>query len=315
MKFFRTIMKKLAIQLTILSLGILSLEKTQAQTDPSYRQYRFNALTLNPAQAGSNEYSDVSVVGTQYWVGMPGAPKTATVSGNFRVFDNFGAGATFISDQTGPVQSTSLNLVGAYHLKINNNWKISAGLKLSAINHSVITSELSTTVANDPDMMNNLTTGLSYNAGFGFLAYSKKVYVGFSVPRVASLRFNRMDMSNFIDKKGGYITYAGVNLELGQHLELRPSVMAVFGYGGPLSMDINAVFTAKKLIDFGLTYHLKGSIGAIVGVNIKDRFYVGYSYAYPMITMNKVSIQSHELALRLKFNKAVRSADSPRFFN
>ena len=308
-------MKKLAIQLTILSLGIISLEKTQAQTDPSYRQYQFNALTLNPAQAGSNDYSDVSVVGTQYWVGMPGAPKTASVSGNFRVFDNFGAGATFISDQTGPVHSTSLNLVGAYHLKINNNWKISAGLKLSAINHSVITSELSTTVANDPDMMNNLTTGLSYNAGFGFLAYSKKLYVGFSVPRVASLRFNRMDMSNFIDKKGGYITYAGVNLELGQHLELRPSVMAVFGYGGPLSMDINAVFTAKKLIDFGLTYHLKGSIGAIVGVNIKDRFYVGYSYAYPMNAMNKVSIQSHELALRLKFNKAVRTADSPRFFN
>jgi hypothetical protein len=57
------------------------------------------------------------------------------------------------------------------------------------------------------------------------------------------------------------------------------------------------------------------SVGAIVGVNIKDRFYIGYSYAYPLNALNKVSIQSHELALRLKFNKAVRTADSPRFFN
>jgi type IX secretion system PorP/SprF family membrane protein len=308
-------MKKLTIKLIILSLGIISLETTNAQTDPSFRQYRFNALTLNPAQAGSNEYSDVSVVGTQYWVGMPGAPKTATVSGNLRVFENFGVGASFISDQTGPAQSTSFNLLGAYHLKINNNWKISAGLKISAMNYSVVTSELSTSTANDPDMMNNLSTGLTYNAGFGFLAYSKKVYVGFAMPRVSSLRFNNMDMSNFIDKKGGYISYAGVNLDLGKNLELRPSVMAMFGYGGPLSLDINAVFTAKKLIDFGLTYHLKGCIGAIVGVNIKDRFYVGYSYAYPLNALNKVSIQSHELALRLKFNKAVRTADSPRFFN
>jgi len=308
-------MKKLAIQLTILSLGIISLEKAQSQTNPSFRQYRFNALALNPAQAGSNEYSDVSVVGTQYWVGMPGAPKTTTVSGNIRVFDNFGVGATFISDQTGPAQSTSFNILGAYHLKISNNWKISAGLKISAMNHSVITSELSTSTANDPDMMNNMTSGLSFNAGFGFLAYSKKLYVGFSLPRAASLRFNRMDMSNFLDKKGGYISYAGVNLDLGKNLELRPSVMAVFGYGGSLSLDINAVFTAKKLLDFGMTYHLKGSVGAIVGVNIKDRFYIGYSYAYPLNALNKVSIQSHELALRLKFNKAVRTADSPRFFN
>jgi type IX secretion system PorP/SprF family membrane protein len=309
-------MKKISyIKLIIAVTGFFSLQQAAAQSDPGYRQYRFNALVLNPAHAGSNDYSDVSILGSQYWAGMPGAPQTATISGNFKLFDNFGLGGTIIADETGPVKSTNISLVGAYHLKISKNWKASVGLKISAINHSVLLSELVTTEAVDPDMQENLSTGLSYNAGFGFLVYSDKVYFGFSKPRVASLKFNRMDMSMFVDQKSGYTAYTGVNLALGSKIDFRPSVMALFGYGGPLSLDLNAVFTANKLIDFGLTYHLKGSIGAIVGLNIKDKLYIGYSYSYPLNRLNTVSIQSHELALRLKFNKGVKTADSPRFFN
>ena len=297
-------------------LAMLAMSNaTNAQNDPSFKQYRFNALTLNPAQAGANDYSDISVLGSQYWVGMPGAPQTATISGNFHVFDNFGMGASIVADEVGPVQSTSVNLVGAYHLKLNNKWKFSTGLKLTGMNQNVMLSELHTTDPGDPDMVQYLTTGLSFNAGFGFLLYSKKFYVGFSKPRVTAFRFNRMDMSMYVDNKSGYISYAGADLKLNSRLEIRPSVMTMYGYGGPLNLDLNVLFTANKLIDFGATYHLKGSVGAIIGLNVKDKLYIGYSYAYPVNKMNRVSVQSHELAIRLKLNKTNKKADSPRFFN
>lgn len=303
---------------TIYSICALSLilgGSLNAQTDPSYRQYRFNALTLNPAQAGANSYNDVSVLGSQYWVGMPGAPQTATISGNFKLFDNFGLGGAIVADENGPVHSFNASLIGAYHLKLTDKLKLSVGLKMSAINYNVVTSELATTTAGDPDMLENLTTGLSYNAGFGILLYSKKFYFGFSKPRVAAMRFNRMDMSMYVDKKSGYIAYTGVDVKLGNKLELRPSVMTMFGNGGPLSLDFNAIFTHNNLVDFGATYHLKGGVGAIVGLNIKDKLYVGYSYTYPLNRLNTVTTQSHELGLRLKFGKEAKSADSPRFFN
>jgi type IX secretion system PorP/SprF family membrane protein len=302
-------------RLNCIVLFVLAAFCVTAQTDPGYKLYRFNALVLNPAQAGANEYSDVSVLGAQYWVGVPGAPQTASASGNFKVMDNFGIGAAVIKDQTGPVISNSINLMGAYHLKLNKNWKFSAGLKLSAIEHNVLLANLATTEQNDPDMQENLTTGLSYNAGFGFLVYSKKFYVGASVPRVAAMRFDRMDMSNFIDKKGGYIAYAGSDLRINDKLQFRPSLMTYFGYGGPLNLDLNAIFTANRKFDFGLNYQLKGSLGAIIGLSVKEKFYVGYSYGYPMNRLNTVSVQSHELALRMMFGKKVVTADSPRFFN
>jgi len=307
-------MKKQVLQLIFLLSALFAANTTQAQTEPSYRQYKFNALTLNPAQAGVNAYSDISTVGTQYWVGMPGAPRTSTISANFRTQGEYGVGATVVFDETGPAKSTSVNLIGASHLKVSRNWKVSAGLKISALNYTVNTADLETTVSNDPDMMHTITTGLSLNAGFGFLVYSKKMYVGFSVPRVSFLRFDQTNMVQVVDKRGGYISYAGVNLDLSRDLELRPSVLAIYGYAGPVSLDINAIVTAYKLIDLGLTYHVNGSIGAIAGLTIKDRFYVGYAYTYPFNALHKVSIQSHEVALRFMFNKVAQSRGL-RFFN
>ena len=109
---------KLSTVQFITALFICGCSAAMAQNVPGFRQYRFNALVLNPAQAGANDFSDVSVMGTQYWLGMPGAPQTGTISGNFKVFDNFGVGAAVIADQTGPVNSTNLDLMGAYHLKL-----------------------------------------------------------------------------------------------------------------------------------------------------------------------------------------------------
>lgn len=299
----------------LLFIWVFINNKVFTQTETSFRQYQFNALILNPAQAGTNNYSDISLIGTQYWIGIPGAPKTMTLSTNIRLLESFGIGATVISDQTGPAQTSGINLISAYHLKLNKLWKVSAGLKLSAINHSVLTSELLTTEANDPDMARNLSSGLAYNAGFGFLAFSKKMYLGFSVPRVAKIRIEGIDMTNYLDKTAGYVAYAGVNYDFNKNFKIRPNIMTVFGFGGPLGLDLNAILTIKKTFDFGLTYHLKGNVGAILGVNIQDRYYIGYSYAYPLNNLNKVSIQSHEIALRFKFNRKVRTAETPRFFN
>ena len=122
-------------------------------------------------------------------------------------------------------------------------------------------------------------------------------------------------MSNFIDKKNGFIAYGGANLAINENFELRPSLLGLVGYGGPALIDLNVVGTIKNLIDVGLTYQWKGNIGALLGINIKDKLVIGYSYSYPINNMRTVSIQSHELAIRMKFNKKLKTGDSPRFFN
>jgi hypothetical protein len=119
----------------------------------------------------------------------------------------------------------------------------------------------------------------------------------------------------YVDTKGGYLGYMGGTIPLNSTLQLRPNVVARYMQGLPWTVDINAIASHKIGLDFGVSYQLKSAIGAIVGYDFNNRFYLGYSYTYPMTNMNKVTVQSHEIALRWKFNNNTSRCQGPRFFN
>ena len=116
-------MKKVLLFSTL----ILSIVAT-GQFDPNFRQNKFNALLLNPAQAGANQFNEVTILGTQSWVGFEGAPRSLTASGNFNLKHNLGFGVSGHIDQLGPTKSSRLSADLAYHLKLNENWTASIGL-------------------------------------------------------------------------------------------------------------------------------------------------------------------------------------------
>ena len=173
----------------IVALGIVVASFQALGQDPNYRQNQFNALMLNPAQAGANSYNDISTLANAQWGGFKGAPKTMTLSGNFNLLKNFGLGGTLLQDELGPVRSTQFAVNGAYHLKLNTAWTLSIGLRAIAGNTSVNLTELDITQPFDPDMLTNLSTGLTFNAGWGVLLYHKNFYLGVSQPRVGQTIF------------------------------------------------------------------------------------------------------------------------------
>ena len=306
-------MKK--INSIILTLGVVLVGFSSQAQDPNYRQNQFNALMLNPAQAGANSYNDISTLANSQWTGLRGAPKTITVSGNFNIMKNFGLGVSLLQDELGPVKSTQCAVNGAYHLKLSPKWRFSLGIRAMALNTTVNLTDLVTTVGNDPDMMSNLSTGMQFNAGYGALLYHKNFYLGFSQVRVAGLSFKDRNMSLFVENRGGYVGYVGGNVKLGSAVTWRPNVVGRYMQGLPYTIDCNMIFTHKVGLDFGASYQVNSAIGGIVGYDFGNKFYVGYSYTFPLSNLNTVTIQSHELALRYKFNNSASRCQGPRFFN
>lgn len=307
------------VKASLILLAVVATHVATAQIDPNYRQYRFNALLLNPAHAGANAYSDISSLASTQWVGMPGAPKTLTVSGNFLPIRNFGIGFSLLADEIGPMKSNMAAVNLAYHLRVSKTVKFSVGLKASIGSLNVRLSGLSTTDPNDPDM-NNLSSGISYNAGFGALLHGKKFFIGFSQPRVVSNTFNG-DLTYFVETKGGLLAYGGLNLPVGEGLTFRPSVMSRFKTNAPTTIDVNGVFTINNKLDIGAVYHSSSnfhlndaSAGAIFGVEFDKRMYLGYSYTYPTNKLNIATPQCHELVLRVKL-KSLGISNNTRFFN
>jgi uncharacterized protein YebE (UPF0316 family) len=84
--------------------------------------------------------------------------------------------------------------------------------------------------------------------------------------------------------------------------------------GTPLNLEANSIFTFNKTYDFGISYQYKSSVGAIAGMQIKEYLYLGYAYSYPINELNRVTMQSHEVALRYRFLNKSERATNPRYF-
>ena len=285
-----------------------------SQIEPNFSLYRFNALAINPAQAGAQNYLDVSALNRWQWVGIDGAPKTFSMSCNTPFKERYGAGLVFINDANGPVSNTKIGINGAVNFSITQKLRISFGLLGSMENMTVDLSRLTTINKNDAQFAQNMTTGNKFNGGWGFLLYSKKGYFGFSQPNIVKNDFMNKNNTN-VHRVNHYFMYAGYNYDFNDNLQFRPSTLLRLANDAPFSMDINAVVSYKRTFDVGFTYHHRDALGLILGYTITRNFYVGYAYDIPFSAIVNGTKQTHELALRYKFLNAYKSVSNPRYFN
>ena len=73
-------MLKKGMRLIVL-LGLVLLgDQATAQQDSQYTQYMYNTMMINPAYAGSRDCTSIFALYRNQWVGLDGAPKTASLS-------------------------------------------------------------------------------------------------------------------------------------------------------------------------------------------------------------------------------------------
>lgn len=287
-----------------------------AQIEPMYGMYRFNALALNPAQAGTTVSPQISGLSRWQWSGIEGAPNTNTLSFNTPYKQNVGFGATVISDKLGPVSDFYLGLDYGYHVRISNKLKLSSGLRLGIINHRVDLTNRQIVDQNDPAFKTNLNTGFRINPGLGFLLSGENFFAGISMPRLLRYSFGSIqNVSAFKDVNHTFL-YGGWNKRINEEVTFRPSVNINFSPDAPVSLDVNAMVTVKRVLDMGLMVRGGDAIGLIFGYKISPSLYLGYSYEYPTSVIKRVSFMSNEIALRFTTgsidNKRVLT---PRYFN
>jgi type IX secretion system PorP/SprF family membrane protein len=296
-------------------VGTMVASSLDAQSDPSFRRNQFSALLVNPAHAGANAYDNVSVLASKSYVGFTGAPKTIAGIGNFKLFNNFGLGVSAFNDQLGPINTTRASVDFAYHLKLNSKWKMSLGLRGSSSSINIDLPSLTTTQLQDPHMQSVLSSGTSFDAGWGILAYSKNVYVGISQPRLMNTKFINSNVTDFVEGKS-FVSYVGGDFNLNKLWSLRPVAMVRYVKSMPTMIDVSTTFSYKEMLDLGLNFQVGSNFGVIVGHEVNKKLYVGYNYTYPISSLNRISSQSHELVLRLKLNANSSSKfQGPRFFN
>jgi type IX secretion system PorP/SprF family membrane protein len=288
--------------MTLVSLVVLNLISTDSfgQVESMYSSYRLNPQILSPTHVGSDSVSDITVINRQQWVGIEGAPVTYAISGDFKFKQQSGLGFNAMYDQAGPVKVTAISGDYAYHIKLNEAWRFSGGIRAGFSNLSLDFSGLALVHDGDALFAGSRSTGLSFNTGWGLkINKGDGFFVSVSQPRLF-----KYDLGSGSYKDVAYFyTMVGTKLPISEHVVLYPSALIRTAKDVPLSWDANVYAQLNKRFDVGLNYRHQDSWGVRLGLQATKKIYVGYVYEMPTSAMSKMSVQSHEIALRYSLTK------------
>lgn len=261
--------------------------KLTAQSDPKLSAYFFTPLTYNPAYAGSYEGMSFSSVYSSQWVGFNGAPKTLFFNGHGTfVNSKTGLGLDVINDKIGAAIETKTMINFAYRVELNDKWKLSLGIKSGFSNYTIdyrlLNIENPSEFQGGPSIVKNV----NFNFGSGLYLYSKKYFLGISVPNILSNKYIDSYKNTLANSSQNYFFTSGYTFELDDEVMLKPTIMTRIVKGAPISTLCAVNLDWKQKFYGSLNFELDSSIGVFTGFRFTERFMVGYSYD---ISVNKFS--------------------------
>ena len=313
-------MSKRIIYNLILSL-ILSfvLKKTEAQQDPQYTQYMYNTMSVNPAYAGSNDHTVITLLGRTQWVGLAGAPDSQTLSYDTPLgYSGVGLGVNLTNDQIGPAQEIYLDANISYTVRFSENSNLAFGLKLGG-RHLAIDWSKGTALQQERIFDQNVSEFLP-TIGAGVYFYKSNWYAGISVPNI--LRTNHYDdtiatVSNgngdLAEERLHFFGIFGYVFDLSENIKFKPATLVKVVNGAPLSIDVSGNFLFNEKFTAGLAWRWDDSISALIGLQATENLNIGFAYDLTTSNYSNYNSGTYELMIRWDIARD-RIMKSPRFF-
>ncbi|MDR2221211.1 MAG: type IX secretion system membrane protein PorP/SprF [Flavobacteriaceae bacterium] len=305
---YNTIVKK--ISLGVLLVG--GLHQAQAQQDPQYTQYMYNTQVINPAYAGTRGVLGIYGQYRNQWAGLEGAPKTANISVNAPIGDSgLGLGVSFTNDRIGAMDENNIAIDVSYAIDLNREYKLAFGLKTTANLFSVDYTKLR---IHHPIDRENINNKFSPNVGAGLYLYSNKSYVGLSVPNFLTTDRYDDNIETAMRQKAHFYLMGGHVFDLSDNLQFKPAFLAKAVSGAPLQLDLTANFLFAEKFTAGVAYRVDASFSGLVGFQVTNDLFVGYTYDAETSKLAKYNSGSHEIFLRFELLNRKQRISAPRFF-
>jgi len=306
----------------LICLTLLSFQ-SNAQQDPQFTHYMYNMSVINPGYATATE--DILNIGGLYrtqWVGMEGAPKTASFFAHTPINEKIELGISFTNDNIGDViNENNIYADFAYVLPVGLEAKLSLGLKAG---FTFFNANFDGFILNS----GNTSTDIAFNEninrtfpniGIGAFYFTDNYYLGLSAPNM--LTTTHLESENGIKSTGvqdiHYFLTGGYVFDINEDLKFKPAFMAKGVKGAPLAIDITANVLINKKLEAGLGYRLDDAISALVNFRVSPDLRIGYSYDFTTSNLGSFNSGSHEIFILFDvdlFGLKGGYDRSPRFF-
>lgn len=307
----------MAARLYIITFFVFLSAGLMAQQHPLFTQYMFNGLVINPAYTGSHESMALTASYRRQWTALEGAPETQTFSFHSPLgVTRSAAGMMFMHDKAGPVHQYNVFATYAYRIPVSAKGKLSVGAQAGGNFYNARFSELQIITPDgrpDPVFEGNDSRMLP-NAGIGIYYYTKRSYIGISMPAIINNRWEKVDPLQQSRQRRHYLISAGHVFILSNTLKIKPNVLVRYQENGPIQYDINANLLVKERLWVGASYRMNDSFDTILELMLNDSFRLGYSYGMPTSRFSRYQAGSHEVTLNYRIRKNKHVVLSPRYF-
>lgn len=275
-----------------------------AQQEPQYTQYMYNTQIINPAYSGNREMLSFGLLYRTQWVGIEGAPKTATFTINSPVGKrrNMGLGLSVIHDEIGPSTQTDFAIDYAYAIPVNDDTRLSFGIKAGFDVLEVDFTKLDIYNPHDPLYQENIDNRWQPKIGAGIYLNTNHWYIGASVPNFLETehynRSNNSNMRSIASDRMHFYLIGGYVFDLSFNLQFKPTTMIKVVSGAPLQWDVSANFIFDQTLTLGASWRWDAALAAMAGFQVSPSVFVGVGYDYQLTDLQKYSHGSYEVILR-----------------
>jgi type IX secretion system PorP/SprF family membrane protein len=279
-------------------------EELQAQQHLTYNHYFINPFLYNPSYISPSGYSELYLNYRKQWSGIAGAPVTGTLNLHLPLSYKSGLALTAYQDEAGLIQTTTGLASFSYAVflgkRITDLHKIGFGISAGYTTSRIKTDELDD--LQDPVLGNNTS---SLDGQFGIHYQFNRFRMGFAIPRL----FNTYIVSEESFTRDGItqirntISSIGYDFAITQALSIEPIV--TYRTFENLEPQLEAV-TSVKLSNVGWIgggYRQNYGALAFLGVSVKEKIKLGYSYEFATQMTDRIGYGSHEVQVVIRLGK------------
>ncbi len=231
---------------------------------------------------------------------------------------NYGVGLKVVNDFIGYQRYTLVELTGAYHLEIKKS-RLSFGVGVGVVNLNINGEELRASagdyenevvIHNDELLPNINVGGVSPTFSFGMIYKFQEFELGAAIqnvnsPDISLLKFNgvtNVNIDRTINLHSSYVIRM-------TNVNIKPMVNYNTDFvKHQIQMGIN---TEINNIYFGMSFRgysgqNNDAVMGEIGIKIKDKIRIGYSYDYNVSFLNNSNYGSHEISISYTVPKAFK---------
>jgi type IX secretion system PorP/SprF family membrane protein len=301
--------QRIYISIILLSAFLVSKHSVGQQL-PIYTNYMLNQYAYNPAVAGSKPHAVFNLNYRNQWVGFQDAPKTYMISLHSPIGKQkkVAIGLLVNSDNVGLLSRTSGYLTLGYHVKLNKNYKLGLAVSGGMVQYRIKLYDAKIVDTGDDLLTGNILSNNVFDSNGGLYLYSDKLFFGVATYQYIGNKITWKDSQSNLSQHM-YATL-GYTFKVSKTLSVQPSALAKFNAPAPFQPEFSVRALYKNLFWVGGSYRMNDAVSALLGITIKDKLTVGYSYDITTSNIKSYNRGSHEISICFQFIKPKKKIDA-----